>query len=212
MHRADEMHPLRGVELARDVDAAEPVVEHVPFVRVAQAQRVGREERGRRDDALRVDGERVHRVEHAVLDRVVKLEVAHDVVRAERLEGQLAAGLLGDGGAPVLEDLQAGAAGPGALDLPGRAVGGGGRDMRRGQRRGTGRGQRSERAAACRQVRSHWSPPMLRCPARESARGWHNGIVINPLTPIGKIFFPIRPGSRGARRRERPPPARQALR
>jgi hypothetical protein len=67
-------------------------------VRVAQAQRDrGQEGRGR-DDALGVDGERVHRLQHAVLHRVIKLEIADHVIGAEGLEGQLAAGLFLDGG------------------------------------------------------------------------------------------------------------------
>src|SRR3546814_7154061 len=76
----------------------------------------------RRHAARPVQREGVHGIEHAVLHGIEKLEVADHVLRAERLESQLAAGLLDDAVAPVLEDLQPDTARPGRLNLPGRSL------------------------------------------------------------------------------------------
>src|SRR3546814_16349086 len=59
---------------------------------------------------------------HSVLRGVENLEGADHGLRAERLESLLAAGLLDDAVAPILEDLQPDAARPGRLDLPGRGL------------------------------------------------------------------------------------------
>jgi len=118
MDRPDVVHAEPGEQLAGDLQPAEGIVEHVPFVRVAQAQRIRREEHRCRHPPRPVEGERVHRVQDAVLHRVEELEVADHVLGAERLESQLAAGLVGDAVTPVLEDLEADAARPRGLHLP----------------------------------------------------------------------------------------------
>ena len=66
-----------------ELEAAQRVIEHVPFVRVAQAERVRTQEYCHRHAAGPVQRERVHRVEYAVFDRVEQLEVADDVFCAE---------------------------------------------------------------------------------------------------------------------------------
>ncbi len=147
LDRSDVIHPLRGIKFARDFKAAEAIEEDIEFMWIAQTQRVGGKERRRRNDALRVDGEGVDRVQNAVLDRVEKLEISDDVVCTEGRESQLSTGLFLDAGAPVLEDLQPCAAGPACLDLPVGTVGRGRCDMWRGQSSGAKTGNTGQRLA-----------------------------------------------------------------
>src|SRR3546814_1445248 len=99
------MHADSREPLASDLGSAQGIEKDVPLVRIAQAHRIGTQEHRSRHAARPVQRERVHRVEHAVLHGVEKLEVADHVLRAEWLECQLAAGLLEDAVAPGLEDL-----------------------------------------------------------------------------------------------------------
>ena len=119
----DVVQALLGEHVARRLQAAVAVEEDVPLVRIAQAHQVGAEERGRRQLAGPVQRERVHRLEHAVLDAVEQLEVADDLLGRERLELELAAGLLLDRRGPGLEGRQADAGRPRGLHLPGRRRG-----------------------------------------------------------------------------------------
>ena len=79
----DVVQALLGEEVARRLQAAVAVEEDVPLVRIAQAHQVGRQERRRRQLARPVQRERIHRLEHAVLDAVEQLEVADDFLGRE---------------------------------------------------------------------------------------------------------------------------------
>src|SRR3546814_1873525 len=80
--------------LAGQLQPAEAVVEHFPLVRLAQAQRIGGEEDGGGHAARPVLGEGVHRLQLAAAQGVEELELAHQFVGAERLQGELARSLL----------------------------------------------------------------------------------------------------------------------
>ena len=120
---ADIEHVVPGEDLPRDLPAAEREIEDIPFVGIAKAERIGAQEHRCRDTAGPVERERVHGLDHTVLDGVEQLEVADDVLGAEGLKGEFAAGLLDDRAAPVLEDVETDAAGPRGLDAPGRRLG-----------------------------------------------------------------------------------------
>ena len=118
----DVVQTLLGEDLARDDQAVLAVKENIPLMRVAQAHQVRREKRGRRQLARPVQRERVHRLEHTILDAVEQLEIADDFLGRERLELEFAAGLLLDRPAPGLERLQADARRPGGLYFPNRRL------------------------------------------------------------------------------------------
>ena len=122
MDRPDVMHAKSREELPRDLEPAERIVEHVPLMRVAGSQRVRAEEHRRRHAPGPIERERIHRLQDAVLDCVEKLEVTDHVLCTERLEGEFAAGLLHDAVAPGFKNVEADAAGPRRLDLPGRGL------------------------------------------------------------------------------------------
>ena len=123
MDAVDVIQALLGEQIAGRLQAALAVEEHVPFMRIAQAHEVGAQERAGRHLAGPVEGEGVHRLEHAVLHAVEQLEIADHLLCGKGLELQLAAGLFLDGAAPGLEGLKSDPGGPGRLHLPG----GGGR-------------------------------------------------------------------------------------
>ena len=75
-------------------------------MRIAQAHQVGRQERRRRHLADPIDGEGIHRLEHAVLDAVEQFEIADDFLGGERLELEFAAGLFLDRAAQALNVLR----------------------------------------------------------------------------------------------------------
>src|SRR5690606_2394407 len=88
-------------------------------------------------------GEGVHGVELTTPHRVEELELTHQLVGAEGLEGELAGRLLDDAGAPCPEDVEPDAARPRGLDFPDRADLAAGND-----RRGAGRFAGREQAGA----------------------------------------------------------------
>src|SRR5262245_7448881 len=113
MDASDIEEALLGEDLARRLQAAMAVEEHIPLMRIAQAHEIGGEKGGRRQLAGPVEREGVHRLEHAVFHTVNKLEVADHLLGGKRLELQLAARLLLDGAAPLLEGGEADAGRPG---------------------------------------------------------------------------------------------------
>src|SRR3546814_753146 len=143
-HRAEVVHAEACVDLAGQLQPAEAVVEHFPLVRLAQAQRIGGEEDGGGNAARPVLGEGVHRLQLAAAQGVEELELAHQLVGAERLEGELARGLLDDAAAPRPEGLEADAARPGGLHLPGGADRAAGHRGRRRAAESPGEAGRSE--------------------------------------------------------------------
>jgi len=114
-------------------------------VRVAQPQRVGTQEHRCRHTPGPIQRERVHRLQHAVFDRVEQLEVADHVLGAERLERQFAAGSLDHVVGPLLKGLEAVAAGPRCLNFPRRRLRLGRADIGHAKMAGSGNG--ADRAA-----------------------------------------------------------------
>src|SRR3546814_17711712 len=88
---------------------------------MASAQRIGGQEDRLGNPPGTGLGEGVHRLQLAAAQAVEKLELADQLVRRVRLERELAGGLLDDAVTPGLEGVEADAARPGGLHLPGGA-------------------------------------------------------------------------------------------
>ena len=114
----DIVHVKLAEEFTGQFQTSEGIVENIPLVRIPQPHWIGAEKDSCRHPPGPVEREGIHGIEHTVLDGIEELELAHDVLRAEWLECQFAAGLLNDAVAPRLEDIEANTAWPGCLDFP----------------------------------------------------------------------------------------------
>jgi len=161
-------------------------------MRVAQTQRVAGQEHGRGNDALSVDGERVHRVQNTVFHGIEKLKIADDIIGTERLEGQFATSFLFDRSRPVLEDLQPDTARPGRLNFPGRRLARSGCKRRCCQAGRTRSRQTAQRGAAGNWFAGHMVLLPFSDVRPKSQRSGHASVIeCYNRARIGKVYSPI---------------------
>ena len=104
--------PSLGEEFSGDFESAESVIEDIPLVWVSQPHGVRAEKHRGGHSPGPIEGEGIHRLDHAIFDGVEELEIAGDFAGTKGHEFELAAGFFFDRAAPILEGLQPDAAGP----------------------------------------------------------------------------------------------------
>jgi hypothetical protein len=123
VNRSDEIEPHLAEGFTRQLQAAQAIVEGIPFMGIARTEGIGGEKHRHRHASGPVEGEGIHRIEHPVLHRVEELKLTHHILGAEGGERQFTAGFFSDTVTPVLEHLQPNTAWPGGLNLPGGCLG-----------------------------------------------------------------------------------------
>lgn len=116
--RADKVQVMFGVETASNLKPAKLIVENVPFVGIAQGQRVACQEDRSGKQAGRIDGKRVHALNQHCLYGIVQLNVARKRITGDRLEHKLSIGFLGHTGTPRAKRFKPNTTRPAGLNAP----------------------------------------------------------------------------------------------